>query len=208
MTREPQSKSRVHKRWLVAGAAALGIAALSYTWYDYRFPSWEEEVRLPDGRMIVVKQRRDFIEGYGTRKTWLTFSLPEMGGKQTWTEYMQPVLVAVSKDGQVYVVGWPSGEKQMGMYRHPRYGYAAFHWRKTGFERIPFISIPEDLRQEENLIRCFPKLEFANWASKLQFGCNEHSEYVVGGLRKIDVRRMEDWALKQARRQNIDPLSE
>jgi hypothetical protein len=208
MTLEAHSKSRTRKWPLMVGAAVLGIGALSYAWYDYRFPSWKEEVLLPDGRKIVVMQRRDFIKGYGTRKTWLTFSLPEMGGEQTWAEYMQPVLVGVSKDGQVYVVGWPSGQKQMGMYRHPRYGYAAFRWTPTGFERVPFISIPEDLRQEENLIRCLPKPQFAKWETKLQAGCNEGGEYVVGGSRKIDIRRMQEWALKQAERQNIKPLSE
>src|SRR5205814_2401837 len=151
------TKRRWRRRGLIVSAIVVAATVLGYAWYDYRFPSWKEEVVLPDGRKIIVKQRRDFIEGYGTRRTWLTFSLPEMGGEQTWAEYMQPVLVGVSKDGQVYVVGWPSGQKQMGMYRHPRYGYAAFRWTPTGFERVPFISIPEDLRQEENLIRCLPK---------------------------------------------------
>lgn len=208
MTIAPQSQSRLRKRLLIAGAVLLLIAGLTYAWFDYRFPSWEEEVLLPDGRKIVVKQRRDFIEGYGTRKTWLTFSLPEMGGEQTWTEYMQPVLVAVSREGQVYVVGWPSGQKQMARYRHPRYGYAAFRWGTRGFERVPFVSIPEDLRQEENLIRCFPKPAFATWESKLRAGCNEDGEYVLGGIRTIDIHRMQGWALRQAERQNIKPLSE
>src|SRR5690349_2427466 len=112
-------------RWAIAGAVAVIVIGVAYAWYDARFVSWEEEVLLMDGRRIVVKQRRDFIDGYGTRRTWLTFSLPEMGGERTWSEYMQPVLIAVANDGHVYVVGWPSGEKQLGMYRHPRYGYAA-----------------------------------------------------------------------------------
>lgn len=203
-----RSKRSQMRRWAIAGTALLIVVSLAYSWYDSRFPSWKEEVLLTDGRKVVVTQRRDFIEGYGTRRTWLTFSLPEMGGEQTWVEYMQPVLVAVSKDGKVYVVGWPSGQKQIGMYRHPRYGYAAFLWGPSGFERVPFISIPESLRQEENLIRCLPKPEFTRWEAKLQAGCNEHGEYVGGGSRKIDLGRMQEWALKQAERQNIKPLSE
>jgi hypothetical protein len=203
-----QGKYLIPKWFLVVIGALIGIAAISYLWYSYRFPSWEEEVLLPDGRMIIVKQRRDFIEGYGTRKTWLTFSLPEIGGEQTWVEYMQPVLITVSKDGHVYVVGWPSGEKQMGRYRHPRYGYAAFQWGKTGFERVPFISIPEHLRQEENLIRCMSKVTFAKWETKLKSGCTENGKYVQGASRRIGVNFMQNWALRQAERQNIKPLSE
>lgn len=205
------TKVCVHRRvsrWAIAAVVFLIVAGFMYAWYDYRFPSWKEEVMLPDGRKIVVKQRRDFIEGFGTRKTWLTFSLPEMGGKQTWSEHMQPVLVTVSKDGEVFVVGWPSGQKQIGMYRHPRFGYVAYQWRPGGFERVPFASIPEDLRQEENVIRCLPKPAFSKWEAKLQAGCNEDGEYVIGGSRKIDIRRMQQWALKQAERQNITPLSE
>lgn len=41
----------------------VAVAAFAYLWYDYRFPTWKEEVVLPDGRKIIVKQRRDFIEG-------------------------------------------------------------------------------------------------------------------------------------------------
>jgi len=155
MTLEPQSKPRVRKWLLIAGAAVLGIAALSYAWYDYRFPTWKEEVLLPDGRMIVVMQRRDFIEGYGTRKTWLTFSLPEMGGEQTWAEWLYPTMIGAT-DGKVYVVGRPRGSQQFRIYSHPRYAYVAFEWKGNQFQRIPFLSVPESLRVKENVRWCLP----------------------------------------------------
>ena len=204
------TKRRWLKPALIVIAVALGIAALGFAWYDYRFPSWEEEVLLPDGRKIVVKQRRDFIEGYGTRKTWLTFSLPEMGGERTWVEYMQPALLGISKEGEVFVVGWPTGEKQMGMYRHPRYGFVAFKWEHSSFERVPFTTVPEELRREENLIRCLPlsKGHFFSWETKIQAGCNANGEFVTGASRQIDMQYMQDWALRQAKRNNIKPLSE
>jgi hypothetical protein len=125
MTAATQTKSPIRKRVLIAGIVILAIAALSYAWYDYRFPSWKEEVLLPDGRMIIVKQRRDFIEGYGTRKTWLTFSLPEMGGEQTWEEFLMPSVVGTDQ-GQVYVLGMPRGPKQYSMYGGPRLFLVAF----------------------------------------------------------------------------------
>jgi hypothetical protein len=148
---------------VIASAALLGLAVL---WFDQKYESWKEEVQLADGRKIVVTQRRDHIAGYGTRKAWLDFSLPEMGGEQTWAESMQPVLIAVTTDGEVYLAGWPSGESQMDMYRHPRYGYAAFRWTGKVFERVPFLAIPEHLRNEENVIRCVPDSKFVSWTQR------------------------------------------
>jgi hypothetical protein len=155
MTGIPQSKSHVRKWLLVAAIAALGIAALGFAWYDYRFPNWTEEVLLPDGRKIIVKQRRDFIEGYGTRKSWMTFALPEMGGEQTWGESLYPTMIGVA-DGKVYVVGRPRGGRQFSMYVFPRYVYVAFEWRAGRFERVPFMSVPEALRSKENVRWCLP----------------------------------------------------
>ena len=142
------------KKWLLAVfLASLAIAA--FAWYGYRFPHWEETVVLPDGRSILVEQRRDVIEGYGTRRTWLTFSLPEMNGKRTWDEGLQPVMIGAA-DGKVYVVGRPRGAKQFSAYRFPRYVYVAFIWQSDHFERIPFLSVPESLRKKENVRWCLP----------------------------------------------------
>src|SRR5438034_606767 len=66
---DQSTRSRM-SRWAVAAAVLLVLACLGYAWYDYRFPSWKEEVLLPDGRKVVVKERRDFIEGYGTPSAW------------------------------------------------------------------------------------------------------------------------------------------
>jgi hypothetical protein len=155
MTNPPPSKSHVRKWLLGAAIAALGVAALGMAWYDYRFPSWSEEVLLPDGRKVTVAQRRDFIEGRGTRKTWLTFSLPEMGGEKTWAEWLYPTMIG-SIDGKVYVIARPRGGKQFSMYSYPRYGYVAFEWRAGHFERVPFMSVPEALRLTENVRWCLP----------------------------------------------------
>lgn len=196
------------RRWLATGVAGAAVAALGYLWYDSCFPSWKEEVLLPDGRMIVVKQKRDFIEGYGTRKTWLTFSLPEMGGQQTWSEYMKPILLAVTSNGEVFVVGWPSGFKQSSMYLLPKYGYVAFRWNGVSFQRVPYLSIPEELRQEENLVRCMPHASSLTWQVKQTFGCDDDDKYTEGASRRIDLKRMQEWADRSARYRNTKPESE
>ena len=153
------TSSTARRRWLkpalIITITSAITTALAYLWFDYRFPSWKEEVLLPDGRMIVVKQRRDFIEGYGTRKTWLTFSLPEMGGEQTWTQWLYPTMIGAA-NGKVYVVGRPRGSKQFRMYSYPRYVYVAYEWKDGKFERVPFLSVPDALRETENVRWCLP----------------------------------------------------
>jgi len=140
--------------WRLA-VIALPLLAAAYIWYGYRYPSWTEEVLLPDGRSITVQQRRDFVDGYGTRKTWLTFGLPELGGEQTWAESLYPSMIAAS-EGRVFVVGRPRGSRQFSAYSHPKYVYVAFEWREGRFQRIPFLSVPEELRKQENVRWCLP----------------------------------------------------
>ena len=142
-------------RFICLVTVLLVVLGSAYAWYGYRFPSWKEEVLLPDGRKIVVQQRRDFIEGYGTRKTWLTFSLPEMGGEQTWEQWLYPTMIGVA-NGNVYVIGRPRGSKQFRIYSHPRYVYVAFKWQNGRFERVPFLNVPASIRVEENVRWCFP----------------------------------------------------
>lgn len=151
---ERRKKPSLRKRW-IAACVLLALAVVGYAYYEYRFPNWKEEVLLPDGRRIVVKQTRDYIRGYGTRRTWLTFSLPEMGGEQTWSEWLYPTMIG-SAEGKVYVIGRPKGNVQFGAYSFPRYSYVAFTWSNGKFERISYLSVPENLRAEENIRWCFP----------------------------------------------------
>jgi hypothetical protein len=48
--------------------------------------TWTEDVKLLDGRVITVTQKRR-IEGRMSREAWLTFKLPEFGDKEiVWHE--------------------------------------------------------------------------------------------------------------------------
>lgn len=144
-------------RWPLLGsfAGAALIAYLVLTYYEYRFPSWNEKVTLHDGRVIDVFERRDVIDGYGTRTTWLTLDLPELGGKQTWEESLRPVIIGVEA-GKVYIVGSPRGPRQFSKYKFPKYAYVAFLWDGSKFKRIPFLEVPSHLRAIENIRWCLP----------------------------------------------------
>jgi hypothetical protein len=198
MSLEPQRKSSIRKRLIIVSIAVMAAAALSYVWYDYRFPAWKEEVLLPDGRIIVVKQRRDFIEGYGTRKTWLTFSLPEMGGEHTWAENLMPSVIG-AEQGKVYVLGMPRGPKQYSMYGGPRFFLVAFVWTDSTFQRVPVEQVPLAIRQAENVFRCLAPLHATiTWMSKIAQWCESPTK--PGSLdRALDYEGLELLSQKYAR---------
>lgn len=144
--------------WLLVaiGLLVLGAAAaVGWNWYQKRYPSWYEEVRLSDGRVITIHQKREYYENYGTSQSWVTIDLPELGGKQVWHSYLMPQRVDVV-DGKVYVFGIPRGDRQLQYYRSPKHYMVAFVWGGSDFNRIPFLSVPEEMRKEENIYPCIP----------------------------------------------------
>jgi hypothetical protein len=142
----------------IVGITLMGSLAgmFGWRWYDNRYPTWKEEVQLSDGRVIVIKQKHEYYENYGTNQSWVTFSLPEMGGAQTWHSYLRPMRLDVF-EGKIYVFGSPRGERQFDYYRLPKNYLVAFSWNGQTFVRIPFLSVPEAIRREENLYSCVPE---------------------------------------------------
>ncbi|MFS2036835.1 hypothetical protein ACEN8I_22625 [Polaromonas sp. CT11-55] len=145
-----------NRRRLVLVSALLMIAAIAvWRYYESRYPSWYEEVRLSDGRIIVVHQRREYYDNYGTKQSWVAIDLPELGGETVWHSLLMPQRVDVV-DGKVYVFGIPRGARQLEHYRFPKHYMVAFRWSGTAFERVPFLQIPYVARKEENLFSCVP----------------------------------------------------
>lgn len=66
--------------------------------------TWTEEVKLLDGRVITVMQKRR-IEGNIEREAWLTIKLPEFGDKEiVWHENLDTMVLNVYQN-KLYVVG-------------------------------------------------------------------------------------------------------
>ncbi len=144
--------------WLLVaiGLLVLGAAAaVGWNWYQKRYPSWYEEVRLSDGRVITIHQKREHYENYGTAQSWVTIDLPELGGKQVWHSYLMPQRVDVV-NGKVYVFGIPRGDRQLSYYKYPKYFMVGFVWQGAAFERIPFLTLPIQIREAENIFPCLP----------------------------------------------------
>jgi hypothetical protein len=144
-------------KWII-GIALLVIglvALLDWNYYQNRYPSWDEEVRLSDGRIITIHQKREVYDNYGTNQSWVTIDLPELGGKQVWHSYLMPQRVDVV-NGKVYLFGIPRGANQLEYYRFPKNYMVAFRWDGKEFARIPFLQVPDIARQEENVFSCVP----------------------------------------------------
>lgn len=137
------------------GVALLLVVCGGWSYYDSRYPSWYEEVRLSDGRVVTIHQKHEYYNNYGTNQSWVEIDLPELGGKRVWNSYLKPMRVDVHQ-GAVYVFGRPRGPRQLVHYRYPINNMVAFLWRDGEFQRIPFMQVPEAIRQEENAYPCVP----------------------------------------------------
>lgn len=136
------------------GLALAGVASfVGWNIYQQRYPSWYEEVRLSDGRIVTIHQKREYFNNYGTTQSWLTIDLPELGGKRTWHSRLMPQRVDVV-DGKVYVFGVPRGILQNEYYQYPKHFIVAYYWNGNEFQRLPFLKIPSVIREQENVYPC------------------------------------------------------
>jgi hypothetical protein len=113
--------------------------------------TWQEEVKLNDGRVIIVTQKRRCEGAYTgqnyakciSRETWLTIKLPEFGNKEiVWNEKLEPMVVNLYQQ-KLYVIGvFPTGY-EFDLYGKPRPPYIGFQWDGNNWHRLSFNEIPE-----------------------------------------------------------------
>ncbi|MDD5385501.1 MAG: hypothetical protein PHG89_11585 [Gallionella sp.] len=119
--------------------------------------TWQEEIKLSDGRVITITQKRRYESvytgsNYGNlpREYWLIFKLPEFGNKEiTWHENLLPQVLNVYQ-GKFYVVGTPFTEVEFRQYGKPFPEYVPYRYEAGQWQRIPFNEIPEAI-YETNL---------------------------------------------------------
>jgi hypothetical protein len=137
--------------------------------------TWQEEVKLNDGRVIVVSQKRQCEGGYTggnmasciEREAWLTLNLQETKNEDlVWHESLKPKVLNIHK-GQLYIVGTPATGREFDLYGKPQRSYIGFRLEGTEWKRIPFEEIPEDI-YDTNLVidGAFVKTKFLTLAGK------------------------------------------
>jgi hypothetical protein len=119
------------------------------------YVTWKEEVKLNDGRVIVVEQKK-LNQGGIARDAWLTINLPEFSAQPiVWHENLSPLVVNID-EGRLYVVGFPPTGVEGRKYGCSRPPYVGFVWEKRIWNRLPFDKIPERIYTTNMLIESFP----------------------------------------------------
>ena len=136
---------------IVISGCLMNLDACSFS----PFVTWKEEVKLNDGRIIVVEQKKHDIGGIA-REAWLTINLPEFSAQPiVWHENLDPLIVNID-GGQLYVVGFPPTPVEGRKYDCPQPPYVGFVWENLAWKRIPFEKIPERIYQVNMLADSFP----------------------------------------------------
>lgn len=146
--------------------------------------TWQEEVKLLDGRVITVTQKRRY-ERKMPREFWLTFKLPEFGNKEiVWHESLD-VLVLNLYQGKIYIVGIPGTEREFRQYGSPMPSYIGYRYDSGQWIRLPFNEIPTAIYQTnmylENMV--IAKLKRVSLADKEELMKNDR---YPNELKKID----------------------
>ena len=179
-------------RMLLVVVFALQLTACSKT------VQWEEEVKLNDGRIIVVTQKKrceggDYRANANAtciaREAWLTIKLPEFSDKDiVWHESLNPMVVNIHQ-GHLYVVGFPPHTVEFRAYGATNPPYFGFRWDNGAWKRIAFVEIPEAIYDSNMLIESIPKnkttfLGLAQKNSDAENGDPRYPSY----FRKIDPK--------------------
>jgi len=141
-----------HAIWVMFALVSASCAAGSTQQGSFR--EWKEEVKLNDGRVIIVKQKwrcdkigKDHRGEYCStmREAWLIIDLPEFSNKIIeWHEQLRPMILNVDKN-QLYIVGIPAIGAQIALYGNPHPPYIGYRWNIGGWQQIPFSEIPETI---------------------------------------------------------------
>ena len=138
------------KKYIVMLLALLILLGTSMTSYaGTGTKSWQEEVKLLDGRVIVVNQKRLFECAYNgsnyggvLRESWLTVKLPETGNQETtWHEKLEPSHLNIT-DGKLYIVAQPPTTREFDLYNQPIPPYIGYVFENKVWRRIAFNEIP------------------------------------------------------------------
>lgn len=129
---------------------------------NMRHFEWTEDVKLSDGRMIVVKRTEDYRHivdvGAGFQKGWL-FQKSTISGelpapvlhKVAWEGSLSPLVLDIQPDNSVYLVSSVSTGAARTEWKVPDHEfYVAFRLAGNEWRRIPLADLP--LSVQPNLL--------------------------------------------------------
>jgi hypothetical protein len=123
---------------LILGATIINV----FGFLGFNTLTWQEEVKLLDGRVITVTQKRRIDGSNMEREAWLTFKLPEFSNKEiVWHENLTVKILNVYQN-KLYVVGIPATTIEYRQYGRPEPVYIGYRFDNAQWVRIPFNEIP------------------------------------------------------------------
>ena len=116
---------------------------------QYPYITWKEEVKLLDGRVITVEQKRRYERAYTgqefgniAREAWVTFKLPEFGNQDiVWHESLEIQVLNVF-EGKLYIVAFAPTEREFQQYGSPNPFYIGYRYGNGQWTRLQFSEIP------------------------------------------------------------------
>lgn len=151
--------------------------------------TWTEEVKLLDGRVITVTQRRRTDIENVAREFWLTFKLAEYGNQEiVWHTNLLPRVINIFQN-TVYVVGVPNTEREFRQYGNPNPSYLGYRYEAGKWQQIPFSEIPVAIYDTNLLISNEPPkgMTFVSFAVKAdEFKDETMPQY----LKRIDPKHV------------------
>lgn len=148
--------------------------------------TWQEEVKLLDGRVITVTQKRRYDANL-PREFWLTFKLPEFGNQEiVWHENLLAQVLNVYQ-GKLYVVGNADTEQSFRQYGNPNPSYLGYRYEAGQWQRIPFNEIPVAIYDTNLLIANQPSkgAKFVSFAMKAE---EMKDETIDGYYKKLNPK--------------------
>lgn len=149
--------------------------------------TWQEEVKLLDGRVIIITQKRRYDNGKMPREFWLSFKLPEFSNQEiAWHENLSPRVLNVYQ-GKLYVVGAPWTTREFEQYGKPKPSYLGYRYEAGRWQLVPFNEIPVAIYDTNLLIEGEPPrdMKFATFAMKAE----EMAEEKIGNsVKRIDPK--------------------
>lgn len=152
---------------------------------DNSIITWEEEVKLLDGRVITITQKNRVEDGM-PREFWLTFQLSEFGNQEIeWHENLAPIVLNAYQH-KLYVVGIPGTIIEYNQYGRPEPKYIGYRYDNAQWVRISFSEIPSEIYD----VNMYPENMALN---RLKY---------VSVLDKVEMLKDDRWDASQRR---VDP---
>jgi hypothetical protein len=146
-------------------------------------------VKLLDGRVITVTQKRQIDMENVARDFWLALNLSDLSNQEIiWHMNLRPRVLNVFQN-RLYIVAVPDTEREFRQYSNPNPSYLAYRYEAGKWQRIPFNEIPLEIYDTNLLIANEPPqgAKFVTFAMKAE---EMMDETLVQYLKKIDPKHV------------------